>query len=71
VGRYGQGHGVDHILTTAYSKEENGIVERANQEILRHLRNIIFDKNVLSKWSKCTYHLYNEFAIRQSIGALT
>jgi transposase InsO family protein len=29
--------GVEHILTTAYSKEENGIVERANQEVMRHL----------------------------------
>lgn len=37
--------------TMAYSKEENAIVERANQEVLRHLRNIIFDKNVLKRWS--------------------
>jgi hypothetical protein len=29
--------GVEHILTTAYSKEENGIVERANQKVMRHL----------------------------------
>jgi hypothetical protein len=43
--------GIDHALTTAYSKEENGIVERANQEVMRHLRNIVFDKNILDKWS--------------------
>jgi hypothetical protein len=43
--------GIEHILTTAYSKEENGIVERANKEVMRHLRNIVFDKNVLPKWS--------------------
>ena len=34
---------VDHSFATAYSKEENGIVERANQEVMRHLRAILFD----------------------------
>ena len=29
---------VEHFFTTAYSKEENGLVERANQEVMRHLR---------------------------------
>ena len=29
---------VEHSFATAYSKEENGLVERANQEIMRHLR---------------------------------
>ena len=43
--------GTEHKLTMAYSKEENGMVERANKEILRHLRNIIFDKDVLTQWS--------------------
>ena len=38
--------GTDHSLSTAYSKEENGIVERANQEVLRHLTAILFDKRV-------------------------
>jgi hypothetical protein len=31
---------VEHELTIAYSKEENAIVERANQEVIRHLRYI-------------------------------
>ena len=44
--------GSDHFLTDAYSKEQNGIVERQNKEVARHLRNIIFDKRVASKWSK-------------------
>ena len=43
--------GTEYITTLAYSKEENGIVERANKEALRHLRSIIFDKNVIEKWS--------------------
>ena len=44
--------GADHHLTTAYSKEENALVERQNKEVLRHLRNIIFDKRIANKWSK-------------------
>jgi hypothetical protein len=43
--------GTDHSLSTAYSKEENGIVERANQEVLRHLTAILFDKRVSHAWS--------------------
>ena len=46
--------GSDHHLTTAYSKEQNAIVERMNKEVLRHLRNIIFDNRVADKWSKYT-----------------
>ena len=34
---------VPHQLTLAYSKEENGIVERANKEINRHLRGLCYD----------------------------
>ena len=44
--------GADHVLTTAYSKEQNAIVERQNKEVLRHLRNIIMDRRVARKWSK-------------------
>jgi hypothetical protein len=41
----------EHIQTLAYSKEENAIVERANKEVLRHLRAIIFDQNIIHRWS--------------------
>jgi hypothetical protein len=38
-------------FVTAYSSEENGIVERANEEVLRHLRALLFDSGVHDKWS--------------------
>ena len=38
--------GTDHSLSTAYSKEE-----RSNQEVLRHLTAILFDKRVSHAWS--------------------
>jgi hypothetical protein len=44
--------GADHHLTKAYSKEQNGIVERVNREIISNLKAIIFDKRVQKKWSK-------------------
>ena len=34
----------------SWSSEENGIVERANQEVLRHLRALLFDSRVHDKW---------------------
>jgi cleavage and polyadenylation specificity factor subunit 1 len=43
--------GTQHDITLAYSKQENSIVERSNKEVLRHLRNIIFDKRVMANWS--------------------
>ena len=43
--------GTQHCLTIAYSKEENGLVERSNKEINRHLRAIIFDRNIITNWS--------------------
>ena len=44
--------GTDHHITLAYSKQENGIIERSNKEILRHLKAIIFERSILSKWTK-------------------
>jgi hypothetical protein len=35
----------------SFSKEENGLVERANQEIMHHLRTMLFDARVHDKWS--------------------
>jgi hypothetical protein len=44
--------GTEHIVTVAGSKEENSLVERANKETMRHLRNTVFDLNLVHKWSR-------------------
>jgi transposase InsO family protein len=41
----------DQEFTTAYSKEENAIVERANKEVMRHLRAMILHDRVQKNWS--------------------
>jgi len=38
--------GPEHIRTMAYSKEENTIVEGVNKEVTRHVRAIIFQKQI-------------------------
>jgi transposase InsO family protein len=43
--------GTEHCLTLAYSSEENGLVERTNKEVLRHLRNFVFDDNTIGTYS--------------------
>ena len=46
--------GIVHKPTTAYNHEENGIVERANREVIRHLRAILLDGqvNIENDWAK-------------------
>ena len=62
--------GIHHHITLAYSKQENGIVERCNKEILRHLRAIIFEREVLHQWYKFTPMVQRIFnsTISDSIG---
>ena len=43
---------VRSIYTTPNSKQENAIVERANREVMRHLRAIIYDDRVIGEWSR-------------------
>ncbi len=42
---------LEQSFTTAYSSEESGIIEKVNQEVLRHLNAILFDSQVHGKWS--------------------
>ena len=42
--------GARHKISIAYSSEENGIVERANKEALRHLRALVFDERTPEHW---------------------
>ena len=42
---------IEHCTIHPYSHEENGIVERANKEVMRHLRDILFDARVQEDWS--------------------
>jgi transposase InsO family protein len=44
--------GIESTYTAPYSHEENGIFERSNKEVMRHLRAIIFDSKIINSWSK-------------------
>ena len=41
----------NHVTIHPHSHEENTIIERAIQEVQRHLRNIVFDIRVKHEWS--------------------
>jgi hypothetical protein len=43
--------GSKHILSTPYSHEENGIVERVNKEVLKHLRALVLSIRSTDTWS--------------------
>ena len=38
-------------MSLPYRPQANGIVERANQEIMRHLRAVVFNRRVVNRWS--------------------
>ena len=44
--------GADHHFTKPYSKEQNAIVERQNKEVIRHLKAILMENRMTSKWSR-------------------
>ena len=43
---------VSKRYTVPYRPQANGIVERSNKEILKHLRAILFDRRTSDKWSQ-------------------
>jgi hypothetical protein len=42
--------GATHSVTLAHSHEESGIIERANKEIMRHLRAFLFEQTIGADW---------------------
>jgi hypothetical protein len=40
-----------HVIITPYHPQGNGLVERRNAEVIKHLRAIIFEHRVLESWS--------------------
>ncbi len=44
--------GMQNSKTHPYSHQENAIVERANREVLRHLRNCLFDHRIMEEWDE-------------------
>ena len=43
--------GTNHKLTLSYSKEENAMVENANKRIQEYLRDLMFERRIIKKWS--------------------
>ena len=41
---------IEHALINAYNSEENGLVERANKEVNRHVRSMSYDTLLKAKW---------------------
>ena len=44
--------GTEHVRTVPHSHEENGLIERANKETLRHLRALVYDDKSYANWSR-------------------
>lgn len=44
--------GTERQLTVPYRHESNGIVERANLEVMKHLRGVVMDRRVSERWSE-------------------
>jgi hypothetical protein len=61
---------MEHLKSTPYSKQENGLVERANKEVNRYLRNIVFDRKIIKEWSEYLPLIMRHFntAIKTPLG---
>jgi hypothetical protein len=62
--------GIDHIRTTPFFHEGNGMVERENKETLRHLRNKIFDGKLGCEFRNAIPHVqrYVNTEVKSSTG---
>lgn len=65
--------GIERLVSTPYSKEENGLVERANKEVNRSLRNLVFDKDIESEWSEYLPLIMRHYntAVKKPLGGFT
>jgi len=63
--------GIRHHSNIPYSKEENGIVGRANKEVNRHIRNILSDKECVANWPQmlCMTEKLLNSSVKQPLGA--
>jgi len=63
--------GIRHHSSIPYSNEENGIVERANKEVNRHIRNILSDKECVANWPQmlCMTEKLLNSSVKQPLGA--
>jgi transposase InsO family protein len=48
---------VNHVFSTPYHHQGNGHVKRCNREVIKHLRNIVFDEEVVKIYSRVQYIL--------------
>lgn len=51
IGHVTKALGTTQRFTMPDSKEENAIVERANKEVNRHLRNLVYHHNIIDMWA--------------------
>jgi hypothetical protein len=44
--------GFEHLVIVPYHPQANGIVERRNTEVMKHLRALVYEKRIKSLWSR-------------------
>ena len=62
--------GIEHLVSLV-DRHQSNTTERSNQEVLRHLRSIVFDERVKDRWADPTVLCIAEFAINSSVNSET